>query len=298
MRRICLALTLLAACTPPVEDFSDVLPDERLLVDLPAQTHARSAVGDSSEFYTLTAEVTADVNGLIESVLLGIEEITTFDPTWMDDGESTALWGPWSDNGLEGRLWVQLHEDDAYTWALEGRPAGAGDWLALVAGEVDPGATDTTASGRFALDLDVIATLDPSQVVTGVFATEYAVDGDYVEATAGLQGFSEVGGALADAGYRYEQTLGVEGLMDLVVLTDATGNATPELHIVRSRWDASGAGRADAYLTEGDFGELVYTATECWDVAQQVVFYEDNATLTRNGDEADCIYAEPSFNES
>ena len=72
----------------------------------------------------------------------------------------------------------------------------------------------------------------------------------------------------------------------------------PETHIIRTRWNPAGAGRADAYLTEGDLGALVYNATECWDESATVVFYEENFQFLRNGDESACAFSEPSWNES
>ena len=39
-------------------------------------------------------------------------------------------------------------------------------------------------------------------------------------------------------------------------------------------------------MTGGEVGELVYSATECWDASYRVTFYEDNYSMERSGEEA------------
>src|SRR5687768_9237538 len=106
------AAVLLTACAPaPGDDYAAVLPDERLLVDFPDGGTLRSAAGDPSEYHALTSQVTHDVNLLIETVLTSIAYVTEFDPTWADESARVALWGPWTDDGVDGRLWVEHHDD-------------------------------------------------------------------------------------------------------------------------------------------------------------------------------------------
>lgn len=294
-------LFTLAACTTQGSEYADLLPDDRLLVDMPAsQRTARSALGDASEYQAITAEVTGDLNTLIGQVLSDIDHITDFQPTWTD-AESRALWGPWEDDGVTGRLWVEEKDDGSYAWALEVKRAEDGEeaWLAVVAGEIDAGATAEASSGRLGLDFGAIAAIEPmDDIASGLFYVDYAFDDRVVDAEAVFSQLVGTGGETADAAYAYGTDRVGAGYLDLAVLTQAVGGPDPEVHLVRSRWNAMAEGRADVYLTEGDLGPLVYNLTECWDSEASVVFYEDNYDFTRSGEESACAFEEPAFNET
>jgi len=295
-------LLLAVACEipAPADDYAAVLPGEEILVDLPPAQRLRAASGEPSEFQAVTEQAATDVNTLIGDVLDGIGHITSFDPTFADEAQSEAVWGPWSDDGVDGMLYVKHFEEDGhYEWALQSRLTGQGeeDWLPIVAGHVDAGATEDTGSGWFALDLDAIARLDPEEPARGLFVSRYDVTVDRVEASAALEGFSEDGGAtVADVVYDYAQDAD-GGYMDLVFEADITGNEIGEFYILRTRWADDGAGRGDAYVTGGDLGPLVYKATECWDAGAIVAFHENNADFTRSGDDALCVFDEPEWND-
>ena len=299
MRSFTAFALVLAACTPadPVEDYSWVLPGDEVKVPLEA---ARRSAGDSSAFRAETEAIATDVNALIDSVLTSIEEVTTFEPTWADDAENKVVWGPWDDgSGVEGMLAIQKFDDDHYEWALLGRPTGEGDdaWLPLVAGHVEPGATETTGKGKLALDFDAFAALDPSMTGGGVFATVYDVREDKADNEAVFEGVYEAAGDTpVDAAYRYGASAD-GGYMDIVFAGEMAEGPALETVILRSRWLADGSGRGDAYVTDGDVGPLVYQASECWDAAGFVVYEENNSDLNRSGDASLCAYAEPQWNE-
>ena len=66
----------------------------------------------------------------------------------------------------------------------------------------------------------------------------------------------------------------------------------PEEATLRSRWQATGAGRADIRLRSGDLPAEV-TASECWNPMCRRVFDADSATwLPTEGNAADCAYAD------
>jgi hypothetical protein len=286
------------ACVPEQQDAADyswVLPGDELLVSMP--TGQRSA-GDDSQYRADTEQVATDVNSLITDVLDTISAIAEFEPTLADDDKNKAVWGPWSDNGTDGMMFVKEFDDGHYEWALLGRPTGSGDedWAALVAGRVEEGVTEDTGRGEFAFDVNVLAALDPNEDGTGVFAVHYEVRTDRTDVEAAFEGITGDNGELVDAGYRYGDDAD-GGFMDFAYETDTTGSGLAETVILRSRWMADGAGRGDAYVTGGDYGPLVYQASECWNVAGVVVFDENNAELSTSGDVADCAYAEAQWNE-
>ena len=301
-----IAIALTAGCTNGVaDDFSKVLPDDRVKINMPIDDAGglRSNVGDTAEYYSFTAQVTHDVNTLIGQVLDTVEYVADFDPTWSDDQENTAVWGPWDDGGLEAYMAVAYDEGaDTYTWALEYRNVGETDedWVTVFAGDVAEGATDEVGAGRLAIDFDAFEQFadEDDDDITGVFYVEYDVTEDTTSAYAGFEGFSENGSEVTDIAYFYDQEHNEGGMMDLVYWADLTGNEVQEANIVRSRWHKEGDGRSDVYITDGDFGALVYSATECWKQDHAVVFYENNADLVTNGDVGMCTFAEPDWNDS
>jgi len=298
------ALTACDMGPTTAEDYASVLPDDRVQITLPVEAARRDA-REWSEFYLMTAEVTDDVNGLIGGVLHWVDVVTDYEPTWSDTEENTAVWGPWADalDPAETALWVHYDvETDIYTWGINQRPKGEGDdaWVVVVAGQVNEGATSEVSDGWFAIDFDSIHELDPTREATGSFICEYDIALDGVVASAGFDDFSDGGPAL-DAYYHYEQLFGSTGLMDLartIDLNPEDGTDLDEVLVIRSRWTEFGEGRADAYVTEGDLGSTVGTATECWDDAFAPVYYTDNFSGTTTGDEAECAFAEPEFSES
>ncbi|MEQ1501965.1 MAG: hypothetical protein ABMB14_07025 [Myxococcota bacterium] len=291
-----------AACTTNADAYRAILPDERLLIeDFDSDSLARG-VGDPSDYYTLTRDVTRETNAGIGAVLELVGAITAFDPTWTDD-DAKALWGPWLDDGTYGQLWVTETAEGGYEWAIELRPEASDEdaWVGVLGGSVDPGATADESAGRFAMDLTAIDAVGAGDDdTTGALGVEYTLRVDGAAATVAFGDISEDGALPQDAAYRYDLTQGKGGYMDLAFEEDVSdpANGTFETAIVRSRWDGTGAGRADAYVTGGDLGPLTYTETDCWDVAHQTVFLENNFELVSAGDPAACAFADASFNES
>lgn len=272
------------------EAYKAALPDGRVKIDMPTDGSTdRSSVGDRAEFALFSAQVTRDVNGFIGMVLDTVSEITTYQPTWTD-GSAQALWGPWEDNGTTYALWI-THDADAglYSWAIEM------DGAAVIAGQADDDASADAYTGWFTVDFDQISAIDGGDAA-GAFTSAYEVDGPIVVATAAFEGFSD-GGAPINAVYQYTQTVSEQGMLDLIYEADTTGNGEDETNIIRSRWLASGEGRADAYITDGEVGDRVYSATECWDASYAVSFYEDNWSFSRSGEEDACAFLEPSFHD-
>lgn len=302
-----LALATLAACTPTEQanEYSALLPDSRLLVSMPSELSTARG-GSPAEFYGFTAEVTREVNNLIGTVVLSLDLVTDLPPTWSDTESDTAVWGPFA-NGLdpaETILWVTHDTDqELYTWVIGMRPRNTqDDWTPIVAGQVGDDGTQEDNNGWFAFDFDAAADLDPTTDLTGRFITEYDVSAAGVVATALFEDFSEAGGTPGDVAYHYEQDLLGEGQMDLAMRTDLnpdSGTSLEEVLLMRSRWTADGPGRADVLVTEGDLGNAVGTASECWDEHfQRVYFVDSESWATPYGDVNACVYDNESFQDS
>ncbi len=301
MRTVIVALSLAAGCATPADQYRAILPDDRLLIDdLDGASLARG-IGEPSEYFQLTRDVTQEVNTGIGDVLRLVDAITDFDPTWTDEA-STAQWGPWLDDGIYGQLRITEESDGGYVWSIELRPEDSAEdaWVAVITGHVDPGGDEKHSVGWFRLDFSAIDAMGAGDGQLGQLGAQYELLENGAVATVAFGEISENGSLPSDGGYHYEHTRGEGGLMDLAFTDDISDppNGTAEVAIVRSRWDGDGAGRADAYVTGGDLGPLTYTESDCWDKAQQTVFFENNFELVSEGDEGACVFTEPSFNES
>ncbi|MCA9567866.1 MAG: hypothetical protein KC656_08490 [Myxococcales bacterium] len=301
------AITLGAACEPTEQGpdataWAGALPDQRILVSMPTDDGAR-AVGQTADSYVWTRNATQHVNGLIGFVLTTVDTITDFQPTYSSD-DNEYLWGPWNDGGLdpnETALYVR-HDDVAgtYGWAIIQRPKEStsdADWVPVVAGEATPGETEDTGSGFFVIDFDAIAALNPAESTTGRFASRYEISADGVSAEAGFEDFSENGGPLANALYRYDQDGTGAGAMDLGLEADTDDEGTErETIVLRTRWMADGQGRGDMVVFGGDMGPFVLAASQCWDSGFDSV-YEVTNLLTEEGDASLCAFEAAEWNE-
>ncbi len=284
-------LALMVGCMASDADrFRSALPDERLLVDFPSDATAR--VGEPSTYWRFTQEVSTGVNVLTATVLAGVNIVTTFEPT-ITNGD-TALWGPWTDQGVDGQLTINDLGDGQFTWLLEGRLTGTTPWLALAVGDSTPGEEGDLGVGSFVLDLDAITAVDPDSTATGAFAVTYSGDGETTSVDAFLDDFAENGAAPGDAATSWDQDAD-GGAMNLVIVADMSVDSLPETILVRSRWIGSGEGRADAWVTGGDLGILALTVSECWDAAAITTWLDDDISLVVEGDPTRCPYADAEY---
>ena len=303
--RALVVLSLLSACgfrdagSPYNED---LLPTEdKIRVNLPVDAAGakEEGGGEFAEYYALTRVVTEHVNTRISFVLGTVAYVTTLEPQWSDEDARTAVWGPYSDSGLdpvEIGLWVREEDDGSYSWAIFGVPRGGDletDATPFIAGIVDAGATRDAASGELAIDYTTAAELDPAVRETGLWGVEYSYDEAGVAAVVAVQAYGGVGGNLVDALYAYDQTYDGAGTMDLAWLADVNDSGTDEIAAIRTRWEATGDGRSDAVVTEGDLGVDAVYATECWGSDFATSYWTDTVGLKDAvGDVSACAFAE------
>ncbi len=301
-----LALTVACVPTDDARDYAQLLPDNRIQVNLPTELEGTARLDGWSQSYLITAKVTDDINGLLAGILLTVDAVTELPPTWSSEEDNTAVWGPWANalDPVETTLWVHHDVDtDEYAWGVNQRPKNQGDveWTTVIAGVVDAGATPDSSSGYFGADFDAAAQLDPNVGLRGQFLSEYAISADgTVVATAGFEDFGDAGGDTTDAYYHYEQVPQGEGKMDLAYNADVHENGSAdEVRLLRSRWVATGAGRSDLSVPEGELGELIATASECWGETFESEYWTDNFSGAGEvGDVSVCAFAEPEYNES
>lgn len=296
------AVLLFTGCGSNLGDeLADVLPDDRIAINMPVENAAAKTVGGEKEWsdlYLLTAEVTENVNGLVTVVLHTVSTIAReIEPTTLDEENQIATWGPWGGEGLQptqGQLVVQKLPNGSFTWAIEMWPKESPDAaVSVVAGIVDAGSTYGSNSGRFDIDFTAIHDMDPTEQATGLFSVDYGVDELGAHADVTFAGFGDDG----DAVYAFDQSHSGGGHMDLGVHADFDDEgALKERLIIRSRWAADGTGRSDAYASGGDLGEHVGEVTECWDTTFNMVYRTDNYSQQDDlGDETLCAYDQADF---
>jgi hypothetical protein len=302
--RLIFALPLIAGCgflqgSPYHED---LLPTEdKVRINLPVdEVGAKDEDGTEwARYYVVTRTVTEHVNGMISFVLGTVAYVTTLEPQWTDEDEKVALWGPYSDSGLdpvETGLWVSAEDDGSYGWVIFQMPKGGDletDAVAIVSGVVDAGSTAEAASGQFYVDFTTASALDPAVRLTGTFGVEYVYDGESVAAVAAFDDYGALDGETFDALYAYDQTYDGAGAMDLAWLDDINGTGTDEIVAMRTRWEATGDGRSDAVVTGGDLGAEAVYATECWGSDFQTAYWTDSLSIyEQEGDVSACAFAE------
>lgn len=291
-----------AGCPLGKSPLTEVLPDDRIQINLPlASSLSKADDKNWATFYLFTADVTEEVNTLIAIPLYWLDTITTrYPPSYVDSAQNEATWGPWDDGPLDPALTqLQVQHDtttDIYTWNLDrwAKESTVDDATAVVAGEVDPGATRDVSSGRFSIDFTANHAIDPTDEGTGLFYVDYDIMEDGVAATATFEDF---GPDVLDASYAYEQVFEGSGSMTLSVGLDVNGNGVMETLYIHSRWEADGSGRADVIVAGGDLADTQAQASECWSTSFERSWYTDNYSGLTEGDEATCVYTDAAFPE-
>ncbi|MCY1021651.1 hypothetical protein [Pyxidicoccus sp. MSG2] len=285
---LCAAL-LVAGCDSAKNDeesFREGLPSKDM-VEMKAPkkngqglTSAFYGQGQTAEYYQLTVGAAVTVNGGTLAVLNLIEEIVKHTPTSIEG--DVAVWGPHTD-ALSPSTWkltVTRTDDDTYSWVLEGKAKNAEDsaFVAFLSGshtaavDADGERVKGYGSGEFLIDWEKMRTL-PNQNQNDMGTAEIQYSRTDAKAVASVVAQfhqvrdEEVQGGRVDANYSFKQAPGAGGELDFVLKknidTDPARTKREDLSI-KSRWEATGAGRSDIELSGGDlFGKA--TVSECWD---------------------------------
>jgi len=244
-------------------------------------------IGQLADYYVATRGVTRTFNGSTGWVLVLLHTIVSY-PVTTHSGD-TYEWGPWSDalDPSEYKLDVIDHGGGVYTYELAGRDkTTAGSQFE----DVITGAASVDGKGTFTLDFDAGRRVNPvdSGDATGSVDVAY----DLVAKTLDLNiSTTNALGNPVVADYQYAEDATGGGDMTFDVDQDQGGGPALEHSTLRSRWEATGAGRADARVEGGDLGATQITASECWDTLFRRTFYTDSANLApTEGAETDCAF--------
>lgn len=284
----------LVACIQPTDAPSDLqraIPTaDQVQIKLPSG--AAREIGQLADWYVATRNVTRTFNGGSAWVLILVHAIVQFPVTTVEG--DTYTWGPWSDalDPAEYKLDVRDVGDGTYEYRLSGRSRTEANaqFEVVIDGTSDPRAGELQGNGQFLLDFDAGRRVNPIDAGDGRGTVTVAYDLAARHLDLAIDSIDDRGQpVLAD--YAYTETADGGGDMIFNVSGDAGGTAKTEEITLRSRWQASGAGRADARLAGGDLDPAGAIASECWDTMFKRVFYTDNVGFVpTEGVVEDCAF--------
>jgi hypothetical protein len=262
---------------------------DQVQIKLPA---ANRVVGQLAQYYVVTHDATTSFNGGAAWVLVLIHSIVQLPVSSVSGNVYT--WGPGSQplDPATYRLDVTANTDGTFDYVLSGqnKTQANAQFLAIITGHADPGASEGTGNGTFTLDFDASAQVDPIDNASnkGQIAATY----DLAAKTLGLHiSTTDANNSPVVADYAYAQNPDDSGDMTFTADEDVGGGPALENLTVRSRWLATGAGRSDVRLEGGDLGSTEAIASQCWNTNFLEVYYTDNVNfLPTDGDPTQCAY--------
>lgn len=296
----------IARALPTAESVRINLPETATRIDDGSQdgiASTRNAVlGELAPYYAVTRQVTRDLNRGAGWVLLLVHTIVQTPPTTVDDNVYT--WGPGSSalDPADHRLVVTENDDGSFDWSLDGRSKTIADaeFEALIFGHAVPGLEEHRGQGSFTIDFDAGERVNPiDNDEIGLVTVQYNLEdpNDEIPALSMIIDSRELdeNGAERDVHFEYLYDENEEGAgnFEFTIHGDLEDAGTAqEDAVIRSRWLATGSGRADLRMQSGDLGDVVVEASECWGDNFGRVFYTDSVEwMPTEGDEGDCSHA-------
>jgi hypothetical protein len=275
----------------PPEDLQRAIPTaDQVKIELPQ--NQQRMLGEIADYYRVTRDVTRTLNGGTAWVLILIHAIVQY-PVTSTNG-NVYTWGPWSDalDPAEYRLDVTDNGDGTYDYILSGRnkTVAGSAFETVIDGHADTTPGHLQGNGDFKVDFDAGKRVNPidSGDAKGNVVVQYDLAARHLDMVAMAP---DANGNPAMFEYAYNKALDGGGDMAFNVTADGGGTALPENIVIRSRWQADGAGRGDARLAGGDLGAAQAIASECWNGLFRRVFYTDNVNWQpTEGVVSDCAY--------
>jgi hypothetical protein len=249
-----------------------------------------AVIGQIADFWVVTRVTSEHLNGRVGSLLDTLGRIIQRPPTIVE--ENRAVWGPFTPvlSPVNYRLIIERVSPGEYAHRLDGRPRNAGEeeaFVPVVAGAASP----RRQAGTFSVDLDRLHLLDPvGTPQTGSIGFGFEIAPQRSIIRIHLENLAEPHAQAVSAEYVYVQL--VDGSGDFAFVADSSWSSAISSDLqgarVRSRWMPSGAGRADAHVSQPTERDI----TECWDENFGRVFFTARPGYSE-GDPARCVYREP-----
>jgi hypothetical protein len=249
--------------------------------------------GGYAQWYVFTRDVADSVDWGTGVILGAVWIIVHTKPTSVSSHQ--AEWGPGQGDALDPvsyRLTVDEIASEEYNYKLEGRPKAStseADFKVILGGHGYGESRPEHKMGSFTLDQDAYNALDPLRAHdSGQVAVKF--DGRQFPATIE----ADVKHTADAEWYNVTVTHNADGSgeVDIVAHGDVSEprNGTLEDVTLKSRWNASGAGRADVKVTGGDISGMVL-GSECWSTAFATTYYNDSANYKpTQGTASSCVF--------
>jgi predicted RecA/RadA family phage recombinase len=255
---------------------------------------------DYASFYEFTRQIADGVDDGTFQIVSAIAAVTSYPPSSVNDAEAT--WGPGGDalDPVNWRVTVTQVGTGEFDYEVDGRPHGDtndADFKAIVTGHGYGKSHPSYRSGTLTVFGDVLAALDPTQSSGGTAKITYDARTLPRTVTADIT-TSDGSGQWYDASVTHAAD--GSGVLVLTALADVSNPKDGKNESVdeNSRWDPSGAGRADIEMSGGDFGSTVVKASQCWSTTFAQSYYTDNVSYQPTaGDPAACVFAQAQFDQ-
>lgn len=233
-------------------------------------------------YYRFTREMFDGVNLGTAAILGSIWIIVNYPPTTLDEEE--AIWGPWTEalSPAEYRFRATEVAEDEYDYALEARAKDSDDaWTPVWLGQGFGNDHPDHHAGWFELDFDAANEVDPTRLNADEESGKVRVEYDLRSHPTTIRAYMT--DPASDAWFDILVTTNRDGggRVDIDALDDIDDLMTAKEDIaMRSRWIATGAGRADVTIAGGDLPEgTVVKASECWSSSFERVYWTDNVGI-------------------
>jgi hypothetical protein len=318
-----LALCLLSGCTLDKKDddadaFREAVPEQESVALSGPDSSAASSTAAArpslrtlgttpatpyAKWYGFTRAMRQGVNQVTAGVLGGVWAILQVAPSTI--GKDSASWGPYTDalEPVTYRFSVTRIAVDEYNYTLEGRPKSSSDDTAFRAVLTGHGYGKPHAlhgQGTFNIDLDVAKALDPFAHPddSGTVQVNYELPHDFLENPDFLpRTITAIVDPAGEAHYSVESQAQIDHTgsihVDAHVDIDDSKDTKLEDVVIDSRWNATGAGRADIDFSGGDLPSTIpmVDAVECWGTDFMQSYYNDSVGFSPTvGQESACVY--------
>jgi hypothetical protein len=272
--------------------------------DLQAPGAAPQATADAAPsyatYYTFTRNVADGVDAVTGVILGAVWLVVHTPPASVTDQQ--AVWGPGNGDALSPVVWrltVTEVAQDEFDYKLDGRPKAStseADYLNVLSGHGYGLAHPQHRNGTFTVDNDASHTLDPVRNHdTGKVTIDHRLHDWPAVLSVQIRPSDKPDWLDITVTHQQDQSgeVDVNGLTDIEAVKD--GNLEDVL--IHSRWDHTGAGRADVTLSGGDLGPtLIVKASECWSSVFARTYYTDSVMYQpTEGDPGACVFPMATF---
>jgi hypothetical protein len=247
--------------------------------------------------YELTRDVAGTVN-LGVGVWIGLlEYVVSLPPTSCTPEACT--WGPYPEtNPLKPpasyQLTVTKDSDSQYSYKFSAAPGTTSSFVDIVSGSVKPNGVPHHGEGSFTVDFDAGRAINPASTDTGtLLVTHSNIAGLQIQETltGGTDQNGDHKGQTLNAVYAFDQTATGGDLQVGLHYPVTTTQPTDIRFTVHSRWDSTGAGRADYTYQAPSSNE----ASECWGARSDTpipfdLTYQEYNGVVVTGAVSQCVY--------